>query len=94
MNVINPITGQSDRPLAPIPPDRLAAVAAGLRERAPAWQSADRGAVLARFGAALADDDRLLAALVADTGRVGESLLERRLVAALIDRWVRQAPAL
>ncbi|MGW4799800.1 aldehyde dehydrogenase family protein [Nonomuraea sp. NPDC004297] len=92
--MINPITGQSDRPLAPIPPDRLAAVAAGLRERAPAWQSADRGAVLARFGAALADDDRLLAALVADTGRVGESLLERRLVAALIDRWVRQAPAL
>ncbi|MFD0479620.1 hypothetical protein ACFQ0B_74315 [Nonomuraea thailandensis] len=35
MNVRNPITGQSDRPLAPIPPDRLAAVAAGLRERAP-----------------------------------------------------------
>ncbi|MFB4281176.1 aldehyde dehydrogenase family protein [Nonomuraea sp. MTCD27] len=94
MNVRNPITGQADRPLAPIPPDRLAAAAAGLRERSPAWLSADRGAVLSRFGAALADDDDLLAALVTDTGRVGESLLERRLVAALIDRWVRQAPAL
>ncbi|MEV4169576.1 aldehyde dehydrogenase family protein [Nonomuraea sp. NPDC049709] len=94
MNVRNPITGQADRPLAPIPPDRLAAAAAGLRERSPAWLTADRGAVLSRFGAALADDDDLLAALVTDTGRVGESLLERRLVAALIDRWVRQAPAL
>ncbi|MFC5831736.1 aldehyde dehydrogenase family protein [Nonomuraea insulae] len=90
----NPITGQADRPLAPIPPDRLAAVAAGLRELSPSWLSADRGAVLSRFGAALADDDALLAALVADTGRVGESLLERRLVAGLIDRWVRLAPAL
>ncbi|AQZ66080.1 Aldehyde dehydrogenase [[Actinomadura] parvosata subsp. kistnae] len=94
MNVRNPITGQPDRALAPIPPDRLAAAAAGLRARAATWSNADRGAVLSRFGAALADDDDLLAALVADTGRVGESLLERRLVAALIERWVRQAPAL
>ncbi|MEO3871981.1 aldehyde dehydrogenase family protein [Nonomuraea sp. B12E4] len=94
MNVRNPITGQTDRPLAPVPPDRLAAVAAGLRERAPAWPAADRGEVLTRFGAALAADDDLLAALVADTGRVAESVLERQLTAALIDRWVRQAPAL
>ncbi|MEV4573201.1 aldehyde dehydrogenase family protein [Nonomuraea jabiensis] len=90
----NPITGQADRPLAPVPPDRLAALAAGLRERQRSWQAADRGEVLSRFAAALAADEDLLAALVADTGRVGESVLERQIVAGLIDRWVRQAPAL
>lgn len=94
MNVRNPITGQADRPLAPVPPDRLAALAAGLRERQRSWQAADRGEVLSRFAAALAADEDLLAALVADTGRVGESVLERQIVAGLIDRWVRQAPAL
>ncbi|MGN9838683.1 aldehyde dehydrogenase family protein [Nonomuraea sp. H19] len=94
MNVRDPLTGQVERPFAAIPPDRLAAVAAGLRARAPAWASAERGPLLSRFGAALADDDDLLAALVADTGRVAESVLERQITAALIDRWVRQAPAL
>ncbi|WP_113702373.1 aldehyde dehydrogenase family protein, partial [Nonomuraea lactucae] len=49
---------------------------------------------LSRFGAALAADDDLLAALVADTGRVAESVLEQRIVAGLVARWVRQAPAL
>ncbi|MBE1590940.1 aldehyde dehydrogenase family protein [Nonomuraea angiospora] len=90
----NPITGQADRPLAPVPPDRLAALAAGLRERQRSWAEADRGEVLSRFAAALAADEELLAALVTDTGRVGESVLERQIVAGLIDRWVRQAPAL
>ncbi|MFI7221684.1 aldehyde dehydrogenase family protein [Nonomuraea angiospora] len=90
----NPITGQADRPLAPVPPDRLAALAAGLRGRQRSWAEADRGEVLSRFAAALAADDELLAALVTDTGRVGESVLERQIVAGLIDRWVRQAPAL
>ncbi|MFI7126440.1 aldehyde dehydrogenase family protein [Nonomuraea sp. NPDC050153] len=90
----NPITGQADRPLAPVPPDRLAALAAGLRERQRSWLDADRGEILSRFGAALADDEELLSALVADTGRVGESVLERQIVAGLIGRWVRQAPAL
>ncbi|WP_431923507.1 aldehyde dehydrogenase family protein [Nonomuraea jabiensis] len=90
----NPITGQADKPLAPVPPDRLAALAAGLRERQRRWLGADRGEVLSRFAAALAADEELLAALVADTGRVGESVLERQIVAGLIDRWVRQAPAL
>ncbi|MFI6319593.1 aldehyde dehydrogenase family protein [Nonomuraea sp. NPDC050556] len=51
-------------------------------------------AALSRFGAAVASSEDLLEALVADTGRVGESVLERQIVAAMIDRWVRQAPAL
>ncbi|MEV1171358.1 aldehyde dehydrogenase family protein [Nonomuraea sp. NPDC049784] len=87
----NPLTGQADRQLAPVPSDRLAAVAADLRERA---SGRPAGEALSRFGAALADDEDLLAALVADTGRVGESVLERQIVAGLIGRWVRQAPAL
>ncbi|TMR13431.1 aldehyde dehydrogenase family protein [Nonomuraea turkmeniaca] len=94
MNVRNPVTGRIERPLDPVRPERLAGVAAELRAMAPAWRDADRGALLSRFGAALADDDTLLAALVADTGRVAESLLERQIVAGLIDRWVRQAPVL
>ncbi|WP_327589987.1 aldehyde dehydrogenase family protein [Nonomuraea sp. NBC_00507] len=94
MNVRDPLTGRIERPLDPVPPDRLAAVAAELRAMTPAWRDTDRGTPLSRFGAALAADDELLAALVADTGRVAESLLERQIVAGLIDRWVRQAPAL
>ncbi|MFC7589038.1 aldehyde dehydrogenase family protein [Nonomuraea antimicrobica] len=86
---------RADRPVARPDPGRPAGRRRRRAARAgPAWLDADRGAVLSRFGAALADDDDLLAALVADTGRVAESLLERRLVAGLIDRWVRQAPAL
>ncbi|MFB4293986.1 aldehyde dehydrogenase family protein [Nonomuraea sp. ATR24] len=90
----NPLTGRPDRPLAPVPPDRLAATAAELRALAPAWRAAGRGPVLTRFGQAIAADDDLLAALVADTGRVAESVLERQIVAGLVDRWVRAAPAL
>ncbi|MEV4888847.1 aldehyde dehydrogenase family protein [Nonomuraea sp. NPDC055795] len=92
--VRNPLTGETDRLLAPPSPARLTATAAELRAAAPAWREADRGAVLNRFGAALATDDDLLAALVADTGRTGESVLERQIVAGMIERWVRQAPAL
>ncbi|MFC4013073.1 aldehyde dehydrogenase family protein [Nonomuraea purpurea] len=94
MNVRDPLTGRLDRPLAPVSPERLAATAAELRAMSPSWNDADRGAVLTRFGAALAADEDLLAALVADTGRVAESVLERQIVAGLIARWVRQAPAL
>ncbi|WP_327086854.1 aldehyde dehydrogenase family protein [Nonomuraea sp. NBC_01738] len=92
--VRNPLTGEIDRQLAPPSSDELAATAARLRAAAPAWRDADRAAVLSRFGAALAADDDLLAALVADTGRTGESVLERQIVAGMIERWVRQAPDL
>ncbi|MGW4412301.1 aldehyde dehydrogenase family protein [Nonomuraea sp. NPDC004702] len=96
--VRNPLTGRAERPLAPVGPDRLAEIAAGLRAMAPAWRApdraADRGEVLAAFGRALAADDELLAALMADTGREAESRLERQLTAGLAERWARQAPAL
>ncbi|MFE3450675.1 aldehyde dehydrogenase family protein [Nonomuraea sp. NPDC059194] len=91
---MNPLTGEPERPLSPVPPEELAATALSLRSRSAAWRGADRGAALSAFGAAIARDERLLAALVADTGRHAESELERRAVAAVIDRWVRQAPAL
>ncbi|WP_217369779.1 aldehyde dehydrogenase family protein [Nonomuraea antri] len=90
----NPLTGQPDRQLDPVSPAALAATAAELRAMAPAWRAADRGAVLTAFGEAVAASDDLLSALVADTGRVGESALERQIVAGMIARWVRQAPAL
>ncbi|WP_247815307.1 aldehyde dehydrogenase family protein [Actinomadura luzonensis] len=94
---MDPLTGRAERALRPVPAGRLAAIAAGLRAAAPAWAAAGpdgRAPVLARFGAALARDEDLLAALVADTGRVAESELERRIVAGLAGRWARQAPAL
>ncbi len=92
--VVNPLTGEPDRPLSPMPPEELAATAGELRSRSATWRAADRGEALSAFGAAIAGDEHLLAALVADTGRHAESELERRAVAAVIDRWVRQAPAL
>ncbi|MEU7898520.1 aldehyde dehydrogenase family protein [Nonomuraea sp. NPDC049152] len=91
---MNPLTGEAERPLSPLPLGELAATAGALRSRSAAWRAADRGVALSAFGAAVARDEQLLAALVADTGRQAESELERRAVAALIDRWVRQAPAL
>ncbi|MGV9309327.1 aldehyde dehydrogenase family protein [Nonomuraea sp. NPDC003727] len=92
--VVNPLTGEPERPLSPVSPEELAATADALRARSAAWRVADRAAALSAFGAALARDDDLLAALVADTGRRAESEIERRAVAAIVDRWVRQAPAL
>ncbi|MCG5219078.1 aldehyde dehydrogenase family protein [Streptosporangium soli] len=90
----DPLTGQAGRALTPISPAALRAAADDLRDRAAGWRSIDRGPVLERFAAALAGDDDLLAALVADTGRHAESVLERRLVTGMIERWVRQAPGL
>ncbi|MFB9533029.1 aldehyde dehydrogenase family protein [Nonomuraea roseola] len=90
----NPLTGEPDRPLSPPSAEELAATAQTLRSRSAAWRAADRGRALTAFGAAVARDEDLLEALVADTGRREESELERRAVAATVDRWVRQAPAL
>lgn len=92
--VVNPLPGEPDRPLSPPSAEELAATAQTLRSRSAAWRAADRGRALTAFGAAVARDEDLLAALVADTGRRAESELERRAVAATVDRWVRQAPAL
>lgn len=92
--VRNPLTGETDRLLVTTSPAQLSATAAELRAAAPAWRAADRGPALSRFAAALAADEDLLAALVADTGRVGESMLERQVVAGMLERWVRQAPGL
>ncbi|MEW9550451.1 aldehyde dehydrogenase family protein [Nonomuraea sp. NPDC050783] len=95
--VLDPLTGRVERPLRPVPPDRLPGIAAELRAAASAWSALGaegRGPVLSRFGAALAGDADLLAALVADTGRVAESVLERRIVAEAAGRWARRAPAL
>ncbi|MEV2270613.1 aldehyde dehydrogenase family protein [Nonomuraea africana] len=90
----NPLRDEPDRPLSPPSAEELAATAHTLRSRSAAWRAADRGRALTAFGAAVARAEDLLAALVADTGRRAESELELRAVAATIDRWVRQAPAL
>ncbi|MFI6480143.1 aldehyde dehydrogenase family protein [Nonomuraea sp. NPDC050663] len=92
--VRNPLTGKPDHVLSPPSAAQLASAAAGLREAAAAWRATDRGPALTRLAQAIATDEALLEALVADTGRTGESLLERQIVAGLIHRWVAQAPAL
>ncbi|TDC91363.1 aldehyde dehydrogenase family protein [Nonomuraea deserti] len=92
--VRNPLTGWAERELVPATPVELASTAAELRVRVDGWRRADRKEVLTAFAAALASDDDLLAALVADTGRVGESSLERRIAAGLVGRWAREASAL
>lgn len=90
-DVRDPLTGEVEREL--VPERDLPGVAASLREAQRAWLAADRAAVLTRFGTAMAKDEALLAALIADTGRRVESEMECRLVAESVERWVRLAPA-
>lgn len=96
--VRNPRTGQADYRFTPTDPDRVAAVTAALRRAQPAWAHrgvADRVAVLQAWKARLIEArDDLRQALLADTGRWRETVLEVDAVPRLIDRWCAEAPSL
>lgn len=76
----------------------LSAQAARLRSAQPAWRTLDaraRASALARFADVLADRRaHMVAALLADTGRVRESELEIDASIATLRRWAAQAPEL
>lgn len=96
--VRNPRTGETDYSFTPADRDRVAAVTAGLRDSQPAWLALGverRMAILQTWKAALvAARETLRQALLADTGRWRETVLEVDAVPKLIDRWCAEAPAL
>mgnify|MGYP005838897449 CR=1 FL=1 len=98
MKVRNPRTGAFDHAIAPLDAEALAAVAADLRARQPAWEAlgpggrADRLRALAK--AIEAGRPALQAALEADTGRRALSAREIETVVTSLRRWAERAPAL
>lgn len=93
----NPRTGGYDGELPIVPAAEVAAIGRSLRAAQPAWAGLgieQRCARLAALAEALdARRDALLEALLADTGRWHESLIELDGTLAAIRRWARQAPA-
>jgi len=87
----NPRTGRPDGTLAATSASELNATVTRLREQQAAWERVGvrrRADALGDFAAALrAGRDTLVDALVADTGRYAESVLEVDAVAASTDRW-------
>ena len=98
INVRNPRTGQIDYWITPPTSDRLAEICARLREAQTAWQQAGLDRRIAAMQewkqALLSHKDELIKALVTDTGRLSESVIEFDSFISGIDRWCRLAPKL
>ncbi|WP_448581967.1 aldehyde dehydrogenase family protein [Thermaurantiacus sp.] len=98
MKVRNPRTGAFDHAIAPLDGAALAAVAADLRARQPAWEALGpegRAGHLLALAAAIAQHrPALQAALEADTGRRALAIREIDTVTASLRRWAERAPAL
>lgn len=98
IEVRNPRTGKIDYWITPPSGDRLTEICTGLRQAQIAWQQSgleQRIAVMQQWKQALlSHQDELIAALVADTGRLSESKLEVDSFLKSIDRWCRLAPDL
>ena len=94
----NPRTGEIDYAMPVVTPAQVQSTAARLRAAQTAWVAAGvdhRVAVMQRWAAALAAErDALVAALVADTGRHAEAVLEFDATLGALQRWCAQAPAL
>lgn len=94
----NPRTGADDGGLATTSSEALAALALRLRTAQHEWRSSGavaRAAALDRFADAVAAHRAaLIDALLADTGRWHESVLEVDAVIATARRWASEAPAL
>lgn len=98
IDVRNPRTGEADYRMRVHSADQVALAARRLRAAQPAWLArglAARLEVLRQFGAALeAGRESLLASVSHDTGRWTESQIEVDAVAAIVRRWLADAPAL
>ncbi|MCF6274340.1 MAG: aldehyde dehydrogenase family protein [Robiginitomaculum sp.] len=95
--VANPRTGKVDFQITPASPDDVKNECRTLRAHQNEWSqqtSAHRADILLKFAATIAKrKDELIAALAADTGRYGLSIMETDGVAASIKRWVKTAEA-
>ncbi|MGB9751826.1 aldehyde dehydrogenase family protein [Roseiflexus castenholzii] len=98
VSVRNPRTGQYDYQFLPPRRDELADVCHRLRDAQPAWEALGidaRVAVIDDWRRALAAHrSEIITALIADTGRYHESVLEFESVVSSIERWRRLAPDL
>ncbi|WP_411853348.1 aldehyde dehydrogenase family protein [Roseiflexus sp.] len=96
--VRNPRTGAYDYQITPPDEATLAAVCARLREAQSAWTACDVAERIATLTAwrqsMIAHRDEIIAALIADTGRYHESVLEFDSVLSSLERWSRLAPDL
>ena len=98
IKVRNPRTGKIDYWINPPAEDQLAEICSRLRETQPEWQQSsieNRIEVMQGWKqAVLSHKDELKDALVADTGRLSESIVEIESFISSIDRWCRLAPDL
>ncbi len=98
LNVRNPRTGNVDYWITPPTPDRLVAECTRLRQAQIDWQQEGLEqrieALQAWKQALLSKKDKLIEALVTDTGRLSVSILELDSFISGIDRWCRLAPEL
>ena len=94
----NPRTGEVDYWMPVVAPIEVQATAARLRDAQAAWAAAGvdaRVAVMRRWAAALTDArDDFINALMQDTGRHAEAVLEFDATLGALQRWCGQAPAL
>lgn len=98
ISVCNPRTGEIDDWIDPPTSEALARVCDRLRTAQASWQSAglaQRITALQQWkGAIQQHREALVKALVADTGRLGVSILEVDSVLSSLDRWCQLAPEL
>ncbi|MEU8132021.1 aldehyde dehydrogenase family protein [Streptodolium elevatio] len=91
LRVRNPRTGQDERALCPPTPEGLDAEVARLRAAQPAWEAlgpAGRADALRRWSREIAArQDDMVAALLHDTGRRTESVMEVQVLLSGIARW-------
>ncbi len=96
--VRNPRTGEYDYQITPPDEATLAAICAQLRAAQSDWAACDVTERIATLTAwrqsMIACRDDILAALIADTGRYHESVLEFDSILSGLDRWCRLAPDL
>ncbi|MFE3454168.1 aldehyde dehydrogenase family protein [Nonomuraea sp. NPDC059194] len=96
--VRDPRTGAVERDLRPMDAAELARTADRLRAAQPGWAALSpeaRGAALLAWRKEIAAaETTLLSALIADTGRHAESVMEVRSVLGMLERWTALAPAL
>jgi acyl-CoA reductase-like NAD-dependent aldehyde dehydrogenase len=95
INVRNPRTGLIDHEIKCLAKDEINALAADLRAHQISWQSETIdgrcNALLRWIDALVENKDNIIAALVEDTGRYNESVLEFELLPSSIRRWVTWA---
>ncbi|MBE9039848.1 aldehyde dehydrogenase family protein, partial [Oscillatoriales cyanobacterium LEGE 11467] len=94
--VRNPRTGITDYEIVPPTANELGEVCVNVRQAQPAWQQLGvegRIAVMQQWKQALLKrKEEIVAALVADTGRLSESVMEIDGVISSLDSWCRLTP--